>query len=40
MGIALSADVKRLLDGRNFAHLATLRPDGSPHSAPVGRARR
>ncbi|MCI0351697.1 MAG: PPOX class F420-dependent oxidoreductase [Acidobacteriales bacterium] len=35
MGIALSADVKRLLDGRNFAHLATLMPDGSPHSAPV-----
>lgn len=35
MGIALSADVKRLLDGRNFAHLATLMPDGAPHSAPV-----
>jgi len=35
MGTALSADVKRLLDGRNFAHLATLMPEGSPHSAPV-----
>jgi PPOX class probable F420-dependent enzyme len=35
MGMALSADVKRLLDGRNFAHLATLMADGSPHSAPV-----
>jgi PPOX class probable F420-dependent enzyme len=35
MGIALSADVRRLLDGRNFAHLATLMADGSPHSAPV-----
>jgi len=35
MGTALSADVKRVLDGRNFAHLATLMADGSPHSAPV-----
>lgn len=31
----LSADVVRLIDGRNFAHLATLLADGSPHSAPV-----
>src|SRR5262249_47685661 len=31
----LSPDVIRLIDGRNFAHLATLRADGSPHSAPV-----
>lgn len=35
MATVLSTDVKRLLDGRNFAHLATLMPDGSPHSAPV-----
>jgi PPOX class probable F420-dependent enzyme len=31
----LPADVKQLLDRPNFAHLATLMPDGSPHSAPV-----
>jgi PPOX class probable F420-dependent enzyme len=28
-------DVRPLLEGRNFAHLATLLPDGSPHSATV-----
>jgi len=27
--------VKDLLDGPNFAHLATLMPDGSPQSVPV-----
>ena len=31
----LSTDIRRLLDGPNFAHLATLMPDGSPQSAPV-----
>ena len=35
MPAKLSADVIRLIDGRNFAHLATLLADGSPHSAPV-----
>ncbi len=35
MGIALSDDVKRLFDGANFAHLATLMADGSPQSVPV-----
>jgi PPOX class probable F420-dependent enzyme len=35
MGIALSDDAKGLLDRPNFAHLATLMSDGSPHSAPV-----
>jgi PPOX class probable F420-dependent enzyme len=35
MPIALPEKVKHLLDGRNFAHLATIMPDGSPHSAPV-----
>lgn len=35
MGVAISAEVKHLLDGANFAHLATLLPDGSPQSAPV-----
>src|SRR6266481_5804521 len=41
MGIALSHDVKQLVDRPNFAHLATIMPDGSPHSAPVwiGRER-
>ena len=39
MGIPLCEEVKKLIDGPNFAHLATLMPDGSPHSAPVWIAR-
>jgi PPOX class probable F420-dependent enzyme len=35
MGMALSDDVKTLVRGANFAHLATLLPDGSPQNAPV-----
>jgi PPOX class probable F420-dependent enzyme len=35
MAIPLSNEIRALLDGRNFAHLATLMPDGSPQSAPV-----
>ena len=35
MAMALSEDVKKLVDGPNFAHLATIMPDGSPQSAPV-----
>jgi PPOX class probable F420-dependent enzyme len=35
MGIAPSTDVRTLIDRPNFAHLATLMPDGAPHSAPV-----
>ena len=35
MAISLSADITRLIDGRNFAHVATIMSDGSPHSAPV-----
>ena len=35
MGIALSSEIKALIDRPNFAHLATLLPDGSPQSAPV-----
>ena len=35
MAIALSAEIKQLVDRTNFAHLATLLPDGSPHSDPV-----
>ena len=31
----LPDEVRQLLDGRNFAHLATVLPDGSPHSVPV-----
>jgi hypothetical protein len=33
--MALTDDVRKLLDEPNFAHLATLMPDGSPESAPV-----
>jgi hypothetical protein len=35
MGVAIPAEVKALLDGPNFAHLATLMPDGSPQSVQV-----
>ena len=35
MGIAIPGEVKVLLDKPNFAHLATLMPDGSPQSVPV-----
>jgi len=35
MAIPLSDEIRSLLDGPNFAHLATLMPDGSPQSVPV-----
>jgi PPOX class probable F420-dependent enzyme len=35
MGIAIPVEVKAMVDGTNFAHLATLMPDGSPQSVPV-----
>ena len=35
MAILLSDEIKKLLDRPNFAHLATLMPDGSPQSVPV-----
>jgi PPOX class probable F420-dependent enzyme len=35
MAIAIPREVKTLLDAPNFAHLATLMPDGSPQSVPV-----
>src|SRR5262249_27587097 len=35
MAIALSEDIKKLVDGPNFAHLATLMRDGSPHAVPM-----
>jgi len=38
-GMTLSDETKRLLDGANFAHLATLMPDGSPQSVPVWAGR-
>jgi PPOX class probable F420-dependent enzyme len=31
----LADDVRALFDGPNYAHVATLMPDGSPHSVPV-----
>jgi PPOX class probable F420-dependent enzyme len=31
----LSADARRLFDGANYAHVATLLPTGAPHSVPV-----
>jgi PPOX class probable F420-dependent enzyme len=35
MLIPLAPEVKQLIDRPNFAHLATLMPDGSPQSVPV-----
>src|SRR5438874_13046417 len=35
MGISLSDEIRQLLDRANFAHFATLMPDGSPQSVPV-----
>ena len=32
---ALPDDVRGLLEARNFAHVASVLPDGSPHSVPV-----
>jgi hypothetical protein len=41
MGIALNDGIRRLLDGRHFAVLATINPDGGPQtSVDVGRPRR
>jgi PPOX class probable F420-dependent enzyme len=39
MGISLSAETRRLLDGRNYAVLATVNADGSPQTSAmwVGR---
>ncbi len=35
MPIPLSPEIKQLIDRPNFAHLATLMPDGSPQSVSV-----
>ena len=32
---ALSDDIRELFKGPNFGHLATVMPDGSPHTVPV-----
>ena len=31
----MDQDVRRILEGPNFAHVATILPDGAPHSVPV-----
>lgn len=31
----LDPDVRRVLDGTSIAHLATVLPDGAPHSVPL-----
>jgi PPOX class probable F420-dependent enzyme len=31
----LPAEVEHLIDGVNYAHIATLLPDGAPHAVPV-----
>ncbi|TMR17370.1 PPOX class F420-dependent oxidoreductase [Nonomuraea turkmeniaca] len=31
----LNRDVRRVLDGTSLAHLATVLPDGSPHTVPL-----
>jgi PPOX class probable F420-dependent enzyme len=31
----MNDDVRALFDGPNYAHLATLMPDGAPHSVPL-----
>lgn len=33
--VELSEDVRPLLEGRNFAHVATVLPGGGPHTVPV-----
>jgi PPOX class probable F420-dependent enzyme len=36
LGMAeLPADVRALFEGANFAHIATVLPDGGPHTVPI-----
>ncbi|MCO5996591.1 PPOX class F420-dependent oxidoreductase [Actinoallomurus rhizosphaericola] len=35
MTTMLDPDVRRVLDGTSLAHLASVLPDGAPHSVPV-----
>jgi PPOX class probable F420-dependent enzyme len=39
MGIALNDQIRRLLDGRNFAVLATINPNGGPQASVIWVAR-
>lgn len=39
MPTTLSSEIKQLIDRPNFAHLATLMPDGSPQAVPVWMGR-
>jgi PPOX class probable F420-dependent enzyme len=39
MAIQLSAETLRLLDGRNYAVMATVNPDGSPHTSVIWAGR-
>jgi PPOX class probable F420-dependent enzyme len=32
---AMSPEIRAVLDGRNFGHVASVLPDGGPHSVPV-----
>jgi hypothetical protein len=31
----MTSEVRRLVERPNYAHIATLMPDGAPHSVPV-----
>lgn len=31
----MDEEVRRILSGANFAHIATVLPDGAPHSVPI-----
>jgi len=33
--VKLSSEAKKIIRGKNFAHIATLMPDGSPQVKPV-----
>ena len=35
MAVKLDSNAIRLIEGKNFGHLATLMPDGSPHVTPM-----
>lgn len=35
MGAKLTPNAVKLIEGKNFAHLASLMPDGSPHVTPM-----
>ena len=35
MGVPLPDELKSVIDGKNFAHLTTLDPDGAPHATAM-----